>query len=154
MEGLTFTQLQKKNAMLVTENYALAERLKKAEAQLAELAAQEHPDKLRMDWLVSMCVEVRKPLRYGSEAVFHAQEITDEEDENYATLLREQIDKASGIDFTRAVPPAPDLVALVPDGINSGWPNDPLYVNGWNACRAEMLRRISGIAPQQEAGNG
>lgn len=35
MEGLTFTQLQENNAKLVAENYALAERLKKAEARLA-----------------------------------------------------------------------------------------------------------------------
>lgn len=41
MEGLTFTQLQENNAKLVTENYALAARLEKAESQLAELAAQE-----------------------------------------------------------------------------------------------------------------
>lgn len=51
-------------------------------------------DTQRMDWLVAHHVTVRKPLRYGSEAMFTAQTITDEEDEYHATKLREQIDAA------------------------------------------------------------
>ena len=56
---------------------------------LAELVPE---DTKRMDWLVSMCVEVREPLRYGSAPVFHAVAVTDEEDDYHATTLREQID--------------------------------------------------------------
>lgn len=44
-----------------------------------------------------------------------------------------------------AAPPAP--VVKVPDEIADGWPNDPLYVNGWNACRAEVLRLNATSAP-------
>ncbi|HIF6771860.1 TPA: hypothetical protein ACX37U_000614 [Serratia marcescens] len=51
-------------------------------------------DTQRMDWLVAHHVTVRKPLRYGSEAMFTAQTITDEEDDYHATKLREQIDAA------------------------------------------------------------
>ncbi|TXE47856.1 hypothetical protein FOT55_14990 [Serratia bockelmannii] len=51
-------------------------------------------DTRRMDWLVAHHVTVRKPLRYGSEAMFTAQTITDEEDDYHATKLREQIDAA------------------------------------------------------------
>jgi hypothetical protein len=49
-------------------------------------------DTERMDWLVSKNVEVREPLLHGSTHIFHAQEITDEEDDYTATRLREQID--------------------------------------------------------------
>ncbi|MEX9785638.1 MULTISPECIES: hypothetical protein [Enterobacterales] len=51
-------------------------------------------DTRRMNWLVAHHVAVRKPLRYGSEAMFTAQTITDEEDDHHATKLREQIDAA------------------------------------------------------------
>ncbi|EKH6496348.1 MULTISPECIES: hypothetical protein [Enterobacterales] len=51
-------------------------------------------DARRMNWLVAHHVAVRKPLRYGSEAMFTAQTITDEEDDHHATKLREQIDAA------------------------------------------------------------
>ncbi|MBH3138802.1 hypothetical protein I5M99_18525 [Serratia marcescens] len=51
-------------------------------------------DTQRMDWLVAHHVTVRKPLRYGSEEMFTAQTITDEEDDYHATKLREQIDAA------------------------------------------------------------
>ncbi|WP_211130684.1 hypothetical protein [Serratia surfactantfaciens] len=51
-------------------------------------------DTRRMNWLVAHHVTVRKPLRYGSEAMFTAQTITDEEDDYHATKLREQIDAA------------------------------------------------------------
>lgn len=61
-------------------------------APAADLVELVTDDTKRMDWLVSMCVEVRKPLRYGSEHVFHAVATTDEEDDYHATTLREQID--------------------------------------------------------------
>lgn len=61
-------------------------------------------DTRRMDWLVAHHVAVRKPLRYGSEAMFTAQTITDEEDDYHATKLREQIDAA--------------MVAAAPEGGN------------------------------------
>lgn len=51
-------------------------------------------DTRRMDWLVAHHVAVRKPLLYGSKAMFTAQTITDEEDDYHATTLREQIDAA------------------------------------------------------------
>lgn len=38
--------------------------------------------------------------------------------------------------------PAINLAELVPDEIVAGWPNDPLYVNGFNACIAEIMRNI------------
>jgi|GEM_PF-4614638 len=66
--------------------------------QKLDAVLAEHPDTRRMDWLVSKCVEVREPLRYGSAAIFHAQAITDEEDDHHATKLREQIDEAMRFD--------------------------------------------------------
>lgn len=62
--------------------------------QKLDAVLAENPDARRMDWLVSKCVEVRQPLRYGSAAMFRSHAITDEEDEHYATKLREQIDNA------------------------------------------------------------
>jgi len=56
-----------------------------------QLAQSE--DVNRMDWLVSMNVEVRKPALYGSHKLFTAQTISDEEDEQHHTSLREQIDE-------------------------------------------------------------
>lgn len=53
-----------------------------------------HPDKLRMDWLCAHSVEVRKPLMYGSHAMFHAQQDSEEWDLPHHTTLREQIDEA------------------------------------------------------------
>lgn len=46
----------------------------------------------RMDWLVSMHVEVRLPLVYGSRPLFVAEDLADE-DEQTRTDLREQIDR-------------------------------------------------------------
>lgn len=66
-------------------------------AMLAQPVSQGYKladDIRRMDWLVSHHVTVRKPLRYGSEAMFTAQTVTDEEDDYHATKLREQIDAA------------------------------------------------------------
>lgn len=51
-------------------------------------------DNERMDWLVSQHVEVRTPLVYGSRAGFVAQTLSDEEDAEHRTDLREQIDRA------------------------------------------------------------
>lgn len=51
-------------------------------------------DAERMDWLVSQHVEVRTPLVYGSRAGFVAQTLSDEEDAEHRTDLREQIDRA------------------------------------------------------------
>jgi len=53
-----------------------------------------HPDELRMDWLCAHCVEVREPLMYGSHAMFHAQQDSEEWDLPHHTTLREQIDEA------------------------------------------------------------
>lgn len=50
-------------------------------------------DAERMEWLTSMAVEVRTPLRYGSAALFHARPDNDE-GEPYHTTLRAQIDSA------------------------------------------------------------
>lgn len=59
-----------------------------------------------------------------------------------------------------------DLAALVPDEMLRGFAGQVISLVSynvrdkelaekiWAVCRAEMLRRISGIAPQQEAGNG
>lgn len=63
-------------------------------------------DTRRMDWLVAHYVAVRKPLLYGSEAMFTAQTITDEEDDYHATSLREQIDAA--------------MLAAAPEDANNG----------------------------------
>jgi len=57
-------------------------------------ALQLPDDTRRMDWLVSKAVNVREPLVYGSHCLFWSQAITDEEDDYYATKLREQIDAA------------------------------------------------------------
>jgi hypothetical protein len=59
----------------------------------AKLEAAER-DKIRMDWLVSMCVEVRHPMRHGSIGLFHAQTMTTEEDAHHVTSLRQQVDQA------------------------------------------------------------
>lgn len=45
-----------------------------------------------MDWLVSKYVEVRQPARYGSFPLFHAQDVSDIEDDEYISDLRNQID--------------------------------------------------------------
>jgi len=49
-------------------------------------------DDMRMDWLIKKHVEVRKPARHGSFALFHAQDVSEEGDD-YRTDLRAQIDK-------------------------------------------------------------
>lgn len=51
-------------------------------------------DKKRMDWLCAHCVEVREPLMYGSNAMFHAQQDSEEWDLPHHTTLREQVDEA------------------------------------------------------------
>jgi hypothetical protein len=51
-------------------------------------------DTERMDWLVSMDVEVRTPMLHGSRELFTAQTVTDEEGQYYRTSLRAQIDAA------------------------------------------------------------
>lgn len=69
--------------------------IKVNEIALAALTAQPviSDDTKRMDWLVSKTVNVREPLRYGSRDLFWSEAVTDEEDD-HATLLREQIDAA------------------------------------------------------------
>lgn len=62
--------------------------------QPSSWALQLPDDTRRMDWLVSKAVNVREPLVYGSHSLFWSQAITDEEDDYYATKLREQIDAA------------------------------------------------------------
>lgn len=86
--------------MALKDKELIQDRLEDTEDKLQESREKldavlaEHPDARRMDWLVSKCVEVRQPLRYGSAAMFRSHAITDEEDEHYATKLREQIDNA------------------------------------------------------------
>lgn len=67
------------------------------ENQIAALAQQPAAgsvgDTRRMDWLEQQAVEVRKPLRYGSTALFHAEQVSDD-DEPHRTDLRAQIDSA------------------------------------------------------------
>jgi len=53
-----------------------------------------HPDTKRMDWLCAHCVEVRDPQMYGSHAMFHAQQDSEEWDLPHHTTLREQVDAA------------------------------------------------------------
>ncbi len=65
-------------------------RISELTARLAVVEA----DAERMDWLVSMYVEVRRPLCNGSRALFVAQAESDEEDEVHQTNLREAIDAA------------------------------------------------------------
>lgn len=59
-------------------------------------------DVRRMDWLVSKTVNVREPMVYGSHSLFWSQTITDEEDDYYATKLREQIDAAMEAEIAAA----------------------------------------------------
>jgi hypothetical protein len=59
---------------------------------LEDKASALQQDAERMDWLVSMYVEVRTPLLYGSRALFVAQTESDEEDAEHRTNLREEID--------------------------------------------------------------
>ncbi len=73
-------------AYLVKQN---ADRIEALEAQLMEAKK----DTERLNFLESMCVEVRKPLLHGSLAMFHAKTISD--DEAHKTDLRNQIDVAS-----------------------------------------------------------
>jgi hypothetical protein len=54
-------------------------------------AAGSVGDTRRMDWLEQQVVEVRRPMRYGSIALFHAEQVSDD-DEPYRTDLRAQID--------------------------------------------------------------
>lgn len=75
------------------------ERRRAEEAERALVASQAEVERLkedaeRMDWLVSQHVEVRTPLVYGSRAGFVAQTLSDEEDAEHRTDLREQIDRA------------------------------------------------------------
>ena len=53
-----------------------------------------HPDTKRMDWLCAHAVEVRDPQMYGSHAMFHAQQDSEEWDLPHHTTLREQVDAA------------------------------------------------------------
>ncbi|WP_208950681.1 hypothetical protein [Rahnella sp. ChDrAdgB13] len=53
-----------------------------------------HPDTKRLDWLCAHCVEVRDPQMYGSHAMFHAQQDSEEWDLPHHTTLREQVDAA------------------------------------------------------------
>ena len=57
-------------------------------------AHTEQDDTRRMNWLCAHCVEVRDPQMYGSHAMFHAQQDSEEWDLPHHTTLREQIDKA------------------------------------------------------------
>lgn len=50
-------------------------------------------DAERMDWLETKTVEVRKPMLYGSQAMFFAQVVSDE-GEPHKTDLRERVDTA------------------------------------------------------------
>ncbi len=59
-------------------------------------AQSNSADAERMDWLCSHCVEVRKPLMFGSHAMFHAQQDSEEWDLPHHTTLREQVDEARG----------------------------------------------------------
>lgn len=61
---------------------------------LEQRAEEAETDKRRMDWLCAHCVEVRKPLMYGSHAMFHAQQDSEEWDLPHHTTLREQVDAA------------------------------------------------------------
>lgn len=61
---------------------------------LEQRAEEAEKDKRRMDWLCAHCVEVRKPLMYGSHAMFHAQQDSEEWDLPHHTTLREQVDAA------------------------------------------------------------
>lgn len=49
-------------------------------------------DTVRMDYLENMCVEVRTPLRHGSQSLFHAQTVSDDEDP-HKNDIRDQIGK-------------------------------------------------------------
>lgn len=53
-----------------------------------------HPDTKRMDWLCAHALEVRDPQMYGSHAMFHAQQDSEEWDLPHHTTLREQVDAA------------------------------------------------------------
>ena len=85
----------------------MSERGKKCNVDLNELTAirdefwmlersaeAAEADTRRMDWLRAHCVEVRQPLMYGSHAMFHAQQDSEEWDLPHHTTLREQIDAA------------------------------------------------------------
>lgn len=63
-------------------------------APAADLAELVPDDTKRMDWLCAHCVEVRDPQMYGSHAMFHAQQDSEEWDLPFHTTLREQIDEA------------------------------------------------------------
>lgn len=76
-------------------------------------AHTEQDDTRRMDWLCAHCVEVRDPQMYGSHAMFHAQQDSEEWDLPYHTTLREQIDKAM-----LAAAPKPDGT-LISEGTKS-----------------------------------
>lgn len=64
------------------------------EARVKELDGLVPDDTKRMDWLCAHCVEVRDPQMYGSHAMFHAQQDSEEWDLPFHTTLREQIDEA------------------------------------------------------------
>jgi len=67
---------------------------------------EHHPDKVRMDWLCAHVVQVREPLFYGSHEMFWAQADSDD-DEEYHTTLREQVDAAIKSTYDRKcqIPP-------------------------------------------------
>ncbi|QZA70422.1 hypothetical protein AH03_5 [Erwinia phage AH03] len=57
-------------------------------------SVDDSDDKKRMDWLCAHCVEVRSPQMYGSHAMFHATQDSEEWDLPHHTTLREQVDAA------------------------------------------------------------
>ncbi|MBS6032240.1 MAG: hypothetical protein KIB40_03645 [Pantoea sp.] len=79
-------------------------------APAADLAALVPDDTKRMDWLCAHCVEVRDPQMYGSHAMFHAQQDSEEWDLPFHTTLREQIDEAMrNIEEARQMTAAPEV---------------------------------------------
>ena len=80
-------------------------RFGESQEMARELLALRHEQEIsekdtkRMDWLCAHVVEVRKPMFYGSHAMFFGQ-CDSADDEEYHSKLREQIDaemEAAGI---------------------------------------------------------
>lgn len=148
--------------------YRAAVKMVEEESAVSAVQGGESMDRHRLDWLEQHHVEVRKPLVYGSRAMFHASPEQGDGDETPSDL-RAEIDKAMGF------PVSPLAVTELPGGgiVSTGdsrgqqtgvaelWgppkqdrPGGPVYQTGSSNGTVSSLTNAAPQAPQQEASSG
>ena len=99
--------LKSQVGQLLDARWQLAERVRSERAawEVLERVMAERDvlrqDNLRLDYLARMVVQVRVPLRYGSELAFYASPRGLDEDEITPSNIRDQIDLAMTVDPER-----------------------------------------------------